>query len=106
MGGSPQLVVGVAKPPPDPARRQRPGGIGLFLPGPPEAACQGPCEQELGVRGHEEPDPAVSLTGGPDLRGGEAEGALEELEGMLDVESGEVGAPEFVEGQGAGAGVP
>jgi hypothetical protein len=48
------------------------------------------------VRGHEEPDPAVSLTGGPDLRGGEAEGALEELEGMLDVETGEVGAPEFV----------
>jgi len=96
MGGSPQLVADVAKPPPDPARRQRPGGIGLFLPGPPEAACQGPCEQELGVRGHEEPDPAVSLTGGPDFRGGEAEGALEELEGMLDVETGEVGAPEFV----------
>jgi hypothetical protein len=43
-------------PRPDPARRQRPGGIGLFLPGPPEAACQGPCEQELGVRGHEEPE--------------------------------------------------
>ena len=96
MGGCPQLVADVAKSPPDPARGQRPGGIGLFLPGPPEAACQGPCEQELGVRGHEEPDPAVSLTGGPDFRGGEAEGALEELEGMLDVETGEVGAPEFV----------
>ncbi len=58
------------------------------------------------MRGHEEPDPAVSLTGGPHLRGGEAEGALEELEGMLDVEAGEVGAPELVQGQGAGAGVP
>ena len=82
-GGCPQLAADVAKPPPDPARRQRPGGIGLFLPGPPEAACQGPGKQELGVRGHEEPDPAAGLAGGPYLRRGEPEGALEELEGML-----------------------
>ena len=58
------------------------------------------------MRGHEEPDPAAGPAGGPHLRGGESEGALEELEGMLDVEAGEVGAPEFVQGQGAGAGVP
>ena len=83
MGGSPQLVADVAKAPADPAGRQRPGGIGLFLPGPPEAACQGPCEQELGVRGHEEPDPAVGLLRGPHLRGGEAENALEGADGVL-----------------------
>jgi hypothetical protein len=35
------------------------------------------------VRGHQEPDPAVCLFGGPDLRSGEAESALEELEGVL-----------------------
>jgi len=58
------------------------------------------------VRGHEEPDPAVCLLRGPHLRGGEAENALEGADGVLDVEPGEVGAPELVEGQRAGAGVP
>ena len=72
-------MADVAKSPADPARGQRPGGIGLFLPGPAQAVGQGPGEQELGVRGHEEPDPAVGLLGGPDLRGGEAEGAFEDL---------------------------
>jgi hypothetical protein len=52
---------------------------------------------------HEEPDPAVCLLGCPYLDGDEAEGAFQELEGMLDVESGEVGAPELVEGQSSGA---
>lgn len=62
-GGCPQAGVDVAKAPADPSRSQRPGGIGLFLPGPAQAGGQGPGEQELGVRGHEEPDPAVGLLG-------------------------------------------
>jgi hypothetical protein len=92
-------------------RRTRPGvsgraGSGCFSPWPAEAGGRGAGEQELGVRGHEEPDPAVCLAGVADFRGGEAEGALEELEGVLDVEACEVGAPELVQGQGAGAGMP
>jgi hypothetical protein len=55
----------------------------VFLPGAAEVGGQGPCEQELGVRGHEEPDPAVGLLRGPDLRGGEAENALEGADRVL-----------------------
>jgi hypothetical protein len=55
----------------------------VFLPGAAEVGGHGAGEQELGVRGHEEPDPAVCLAGVADFRGGEAEGALEELEGVL-----------------------
>ena len=106
MGGCPQATADVAKSPADPARGQRPGGIGLFLPGPAQAVGQGPGELELGVRGHEEPDPAVGLLGGPYLRGGQAEVAFEDFEGVLDVESGEVGAPQLIQGQRPGAGVP
>ena len=58
------------------------------------------------MRGHEEPGPSVGLLRGPHLRGGKAEDALEELEGVFDVEPGEVRAPELVQGQRAGAGVP
>ncbi len=75
-GGCAQLAADVAKPAADPARGQRPGGAGLFLPWPAEIGGQGAGEQELGVRGHEEPDPAVSLLRGPHLRGGKAEDAL------------------------------
>jgi hypothetical protein len=82
-GGCPQAMADVAKSAADPGRCQRPGGIRLFLPGPAQAVGEGPGEQELGVRGHEEPDPAVGLLRGSYLRGGEAEGALEELEGVL-----------------------
>ena len=88
------------------AWREGPAGIGLFLPGAAQAGSQRAGEQELGVRGHDEPGPAVGLPGIADFRGGESEGALEELEGVLDVEPGEVGAPELVQGQGAGSGVP
>ena len=105
-GGCPQAGADVAKPPADPSRGQRPGGIGLFLPGAAEVGGQGAGEEELGVRGHEEPDPAVCLLRGPHLRGGEAENALEGADRVLDVEPGEVGAPELVQGQRAGAGVP
>ncbi len=48
-----------------------------------EICGQGPCEQELGVRGQEEPDPAVCLLRGPHLRGGEAENALEGADRVL-----------------------
>ena len=56
--------------------------------------------------GDHAPDPAVGLLGRADLRGGEAEGALQGADGVLDAEPCEVGAPELVQGQGAGAGVP
>ena len=82
-GGCAQLPADVAKPAADPARCQRPGGIGLFLPGPAEIGGQGPGEQELGVRGHEDLDPAVCLAGIADLGGGEAEGALEGADRVL-----------------------
>src|SRR5712672_4426215 len=36
-GGCPEVAADVAKSPADPARRQGPGGIGLFLPWPAEA---------------------------------------------------------------------
>ena len=78
----------------------------MLFPGAAQVGGQGTGEQELGVRGHDEPGPAVCLPGIADLRGGEAEGAFEELEGVLDIGSGEVGVPELVQGQGAGAGVP
>ena len=82
-GGCSQAGADVAEPPADPSGGQRPGGIGLFLPGAAEICGQGPCEQELGVRGHEEPDPAVCLLRGPHLRGGEAENALEGTDRVL-----------------------
>ena len=80
-------------------RRTRPGASGragssCFSQGAAQAGGEGPGEQELGVCGREEPGPAVGLLRGSYLRGGEAEGGLEELEGVLDVEPGEVGAPE------------
>jgi hypothetical protein len=78
-GGCSQVATDVAKPAADPARCQRPGGIGVFLPGAAEVAGQGPGEQELGVRGHEDPDPAVRLFRGSHLGGGEAEGSLRSL---------------------------
>jgi hypothetical protein len=82
-GGCAQLSADVAKPAADPARGQRPGGIGLLLPGAAEVTGQGPGEQELGVRGHEEPDPAVCLLRSADFGGGEPEGPFQELEGVL-----------------------
>ena len=50
--------------------------------------------------------PAVGLLRRAGLRGGEAGGALQGADRVLDVEAGQVGAPELVEGQRAGAGVP
>jgi hypothetical protein len=68
----------------------------VFLPGAAEVGGQGPGEQELGVRGHEDPDPAAGLFGGSHLGGGQPESSLQELEGMLDADTGEAGAPELV----------
>jgi len=94
------------RPAADPARRQRPGRTRLFLPGAAEAGGQRAGEQELCAGCHDDPHPAVCLLGTADLGGGEPGSALGELEGMLDVGPGEVGAPELAGGQGPGAGVP
>ena len=82
-GRGAEVAADVAKPAADPTWCQRPGGIGLFLPGPTEFGGQGPGEQELGVRGHEDLNPAVCLAGIADLGGGEAEGALEGADRVL-----------------------
>ena len=105
-GRGAEVGADVAEPPADAARGERPGGVGVLLPGAAEVAGEGAGEQELGVGGDDDPGPAVGLLGGADLRGGEAEGALQGADGVLDVEPCEVGAPELVQGQGAGAGVP
>ena len=83
-------------------RRTRPGDsgrvrVGVLFPGPAQVSGEGAGEQELGVGGDDDTGPAVGLLGGADLGGGEAEGALEGADGVLDVESCEVGAPELVE---------
>ena len=83
-GGCSQVAADVAKPPADPAGWQRAGRIGVLFPGPAEVGGQGTGEQELGAGGHEEPGPAVGLLRGADFRGGEAESAFEELEGVLN----------------------
>ena len=92
-------------------RRTRPGdrgrvGVWLFLPGAAQVSGKGPGEEKLGVGGDDDPGPPVGLLGVAELRGGEAEGALEGADSVLDVESREVGAPELVKGEGAGTGVP
>src|SRR5579875_597915 len=91
-GGGAEAGADVAEPPADPSGGQRPGGVGLVLPGAAQVSGQGAGEEELGVGGDDDANPAVGLLGGADLRGGEAEGALEGADGMLDVESREVGA--------------
>jgi hypothetical protein len=78
----------------------------VLFPGAAEVAGEGAGEQELGVGGDDDPHPPVGLLGRADLRGREAEGALQGADGVLDVEPCEVGAPELVQGQGAGAGMP
>src|SRR6185437_3014150 len=92
-------------PPADPAWRERPCGIGVLLPGAAQVGGQRAGEQGLGAGGRDDLGPAVCLLGRPDLRGGEAEDAFREFEGAFDVEPGEVGAPDLVEGQRAGADV-
>src|ERR1039458_7624732 len=106
MGGCSQVRADVAEPAADSSGGERASGGGVFLPGAAEVGGQRPGEEELGVGGHDEPDPAACLLRGADLGGGEAEGALEGLEGVLDVESGEVGAPQLVQGQRGGGGGP
>jgi hypothetical protein len=49
------------------------------------------------VGGDDDPGPQVGLLGGADLGSVEAEAAVEGADGVLDVEPGEVGAPELVE---------
>jgi hypothetical protein len=69
----------------------------VLLPGSAQVSAEGAGEEELGVGGDDDTGPAAGLPGGADLGGGEAEGALEGADGVLDVESREVGAPELVE---------
>ena len=101
-----QGAADVPEPPADPARGERPVRVGVFLPGPAQVGGEGAGEQELGVGSDDDPHPPVSLLGRADLRGREAEGALQGADGVLNVEPCEVGAPELVQGQGTGAGVP
>ena len=82
----------VAEPAADSSGGERASGGGAFLPGAAEAGGQRPGEQELGVGCHDEPCPAVCLLRGADLGRGEAEGALEGLEGVLVMQISSLGA--------------
>jgi hypothetical protein len=54
----------------------------VLLPGAAQVGGQRPGEQELGVRGHEDPGPAVGLAGVADLRGGQVLSGAENAYGF------------------------
>src|SRR5260370_40158371 len=97
MGGGPDLAADVGKPAADPAWGARPGGVGGRFAGAAQVGGVFPGDEQLGVGGHDQADPPVGLCGGADFGGGQAEGALEEPEGVLFVETGQVAAPELVQ---------
>ena len=69
----------------------------MLLPGAAQVSGEGAGKEELGVGGDDDAGPQVGLPGGADLGGDKAEAALEGADRVLDVEPGEVGAPELVE---------
>ena len=91
MGGSSQVAADVGKPAADPARRKRPPGRRAGFPGTAQVSGERAGEQELGVRGHDQADPPVGLLGGADF-GGQAEGALDEPEGVFVMQISSLGA--------------
>lgn len=54
-------------------------------------------DPELGVRGDDEPGPAVGRFGGADFRGGPAQDLLDQPEGVLAVEPARERLPEPVD---------
>jgi|ERR1035437_6040534 hypothetical protein len=68
-------------------------GFALSFPWEAEVVDEVSGEAEWGVGGDDQPGPAVGLVGGLQRRCGPAEGALDEAEGVLDVEAAQVGTP-------------
>src|SRR5205807_2609749 len=68
-------------------------GCGGFLPGVSQVVDEVSGQAELGVRGDDQPGPAVGGLGGSELGAGPAQGLLPETEGVLKIESSEVAAP-------------
>src|ERR1700678_2493837 len=82
------LAADVPEPAADPAGGGRPSGAGWFLPGAAQVTGQRPGDQQLGVGGHDQPDPPVGLVRGADLGGGQPESSLQEPESVLFIEAG------------------
>jgi hypothetical protein len=78
------------------------------LPGSAEILGEVTSQPKLGVGGHDEPGPALTLVGGADAGPCPAQGLLEEPKGVFQVEPGEKGSPETVHIRvlDGGAGVP
>ena len=102
-GGLGGVRAEVPKPAADPGGSQ-PAGWGRFLPGATQIGGQRSGEAELGVRGDEQPGPAVTGGRGADLRGRPAQGLLEQSEGVLEIETAEERLPPAVDVGGGGAG--
>src|SRR5258707_8090132 len=82
-GGRAQAGADVAEPAADSSGGERAAGVRVFLPGAAEVGGEGAGEAELGVRGHDDLDPAAGLFGGSGFGGGEARGRLAGLVGVL-----------------------
>src|SRR3954464_4353029 len=86
----------VPKPPADPGWGEslRPGGA---FPGAAQIGDEGSGQPKLGVRGDDQPGPAVGCGGGPDLRCGPAQGLFEQPESVFEVEAAQEGLPPAVD---------
>jgi hypothetical protein len=68
-------------------RAGEPAGLGGSFPGAAEIGDEGAGEAELGVRGDDQPVPAVPGLGRADLRRGPAEGLFEQPDGVFEIET-------------------
>ncbi len=90
----------VAKPSANACRGEPARSGGGFLPRAAEVFGEVAGQPELGVRGDDQPGPAVRGLGGAQAGPGPVQGLFEEPERVFDVEAAQVGVPESVKGGG------
>src|SRR4051812_25886213 len=95
------LRAQVAKSAADPSRGQSPGRQRPF-PGPAQIDSERAGQPQFGVRGEDQPGPAVGRGRGTELRAGPAQGLLGEADGVFQVEAAQVGLPAAGDGLGIG----
>ena len=102
-GGQRGCRADVPKPAADSGRGE-PARCGGPFPGAAQVGDEGAGQAELGVRGDDQPGPAVAGVGVAELRAGPAEGLLEQPEGVFQVEAAQEGLPPAVHVGRGGAG--